>query len=398
LLVNFDLPWNPMLLEQRIGRIDRIGQAHERITVCNFVYQNSVEEIVYIRLVRRFQDAVSVTGALQFSLLPIEEKDFQDYAKTRGEEGKIDWDTLLQRAEVHRQRMDERRRLTEFAAEQQKTAYEMLEREAAAQPPPVTLDEIWHALRESPTLRSLGCAVETFEYGEALSLCGLLEVAENCLLTASPRLYEHGLPEGDGRVLRFATYGDSAFDAVLDYMLAGEEYVQQAWAERTPLAYLVTETSRIDRFPHKEDRQAVAKVPITVSARAPEPAQAETRGESGRRHQALVAAAAAALARMKLPDRPAPPARHMQRLDDFIRRRPQPLYQLPVALQDQSDFVAYSDQLLWPVTHAGTRLTGDPILFEVCRDMIERAISALSSDRRTNEAIAGHIERTRKAQ
>lgn len=41
-VINYDIPWNPMRLEQRIGRVDRIGQTH---TVCavNFVLENSVE-------------------------------------------------------------------------------------------------------------------------------------------------------------------------------------------------------------------------------------------------------------------------------------------------------------------------------------------------------------------
>lgn len=45
LLVNFDLPWNPMKVEQRIGRIDRIGQRHSTIFVSNLCYLNSAEEI-----------------------------------------------------------------------------------------------------------------------------------------------------------------------------------------------------------------------------------------------------------------------------------------------------------------------------------------------------------------
>ncbi len=41
-VVNYDLPWNPMRIEQRIGRVDRIGQS-KIVRATNFIYENSVE-------------------------------------------------------------------------------------------------------------------------------------------------------------------------------------------------------------------------------------------------------------------------------------------------------------------------------------------------------------------
>lgn len=41
-ILNFDLPWNPMKIEQRIGRVDRIGQAHD-VRAINFVLADTVE-------------------------------------------------------------------------------------------------------------------------------------------------------------------------------------------------------------------------------------------------------------------------------------------------------------------------------------------------------------------
>lgn len=52
-MVNYDLPWNPMVVEQRIGRIDRFGQQSPTVNIYNLVVANSIQEDIYIRLLDR---------------------------------------------------------------------------------------------------------------------------------------------------------------------------------------------------------------------------------------------------------------------------------------------------------------------------------------------------------
>lgn len=52
-LVNYDLPWNPMQVEQRIGRLDRFGQEHERIRIYNFYINETIETRIFQRLYDR---------------------------------------------------------------------------------------------------------------------------------------------------------------------------------------------------------------------------------------------------------------------------------------------------------------------------------------------------------
>lgn len=52
LMINYDLPWNPNRLEQRMGRIHRIGQKFD-VTVANFVAENTVEGRILLRLLTK---------------------------------------------------------------------------------------------------------------------------------------------------------------------------------------------------------------------------------------------------------------------------------------------------------------------------------------------------------
>ncbi len=64
-LVNYDMPWNPMRVEQRIGRIDRLGQRHPVIRIVNLHYEDTVETDVYRALRDRIGLFESVVGPLQ---------------------------------------------------------------------------------------------------------------------------------------------------------------------------------------------------------------------------------------------------------------------------------------------------------------------------------------------
>lgn len=52
-IFNYDLPWNPMRVEQRIGRLDRYGQRHEKILIYNFSMIGTIDDEILNRLYGR---------------------------------------------------------------------------------------------------------------------------------------------------------------------------------------------------------------------------------------------------------------------------------------------------------------------------------------------------------
>ncbi|MBX5496661.1 MAG: DEAD/DEAH box helicase family protein [Bryobacteraceae bacterium] len=83
-LVNYDLPWNPMRVEQRIGRIDRLGQLRPKVRILNFAYKDTVEADVFFAVGERIQLFQGIVGRLQpiLSKLP---KRFEEVTLTSRE-------------------------------------------------------------------------------------------------------------------------------------------------------------------------------------------------------------------------------------------------------------------------------------------------------------------------
>lgn len=63
-LINIDLPWNPTRLEQRKGRIQRIGQINDEVHIYNMRYKDSVEDRVHSLLSERLQNIYEIFGQL----------------------------------------------------------------------------------------------------------------------------------------------------------------------------------------------------------------------------------------------------------------------------------------------------------------------------------------------
>ncbi len=62
-IVNYDLPWNPMRVEQRIGRIDRVGQKSETVAIVNLITPGTVDADIYERCLVRIGVFNSALGA-----------------------------------------------------------------------------------------------------------------------------------------------------------------------------------------------------------------------------------------------------------------------------------------------------------------------------------------------
>ena len=60
-IVNYDLPWNPMAIEQRIGRVDRIGQKHI-VKAFNMLTSNSIDAKVYGIIVEKLDTILNELG------------------------------------------------------------------------------------------------------------------------------------------------------------------------------------------------------------------------------------------------------------------------------------------------------------------------------------------------
>ena len=90
-IVNYDLPWNPMKVEQRIGRIDRRGQESESVTIVNLITPGTVDADIYERCLLRIGVFESALGGNEEILgeITTELRDIAENYKLTREERRI---------------------------------------------------------------------------------------------------------------------------------------------------------------------------------------------------------------------------------------------------------------------------------------------------------------------
>ena len=93
-LVNYDLPWNPMRVEQRIGRLDRLGQESAKVAIWNLLHADTIDDRIYERLFVRLGIFERTLGGLEAVLgAPIREltRDlFSNHLTPSEEQARID--------------------------------------------------------------------------------------------------------------------------------------------------------------------------------------------------------------------------------------------------------------------------------------------------------------------
>ena len=139
LLVNYDLPWNPMRVEQRIGRVDRIGQ-EQAISIFNLWVKGTIEARVLDVLENRIRLFEETVGGLD-AILGETESDIQKIMRRAGEERERALEDFGNNLEGQvRDARDAERRLGDFIMDTKSYQKELAER-IAGQPSPVNNDD-----------------------------------------------------------------------------------------------------------------------------------------------------------------------------------------------------------------------------------------------------------------
>ena len=197
-LVNYDMPWNFMRVEQRIGRIDRIG-GRPRIYVSNYFYKDTVEEAIYHGISEDFDWFTDIVGPAQAVLGQVE--DFIENAAMAASDE--------DRAAAAEQAAADLRAGVEAAQERPLTLETMATEfdEEVIPPPPLTLGDVQRLLTTAPAV------ADRFRQHETVAGAWWLTLRDRCV----PVTFDRDVAEELGFPL--LTYFTPEFDELLEDFL-----------------------------------------------------------------------------------------------------------------------------------------------------------------------------------
>ena len=230
-LVNYDLPWNPMKVEQRIGRVDRIGQDHA-VSICNLWVKDTIEERVLDVLERRIRVFEETVGGLD-PILGDTETDIRKIMRLAGEGRDRALEQFGRQLEDQvRRARDAEKKLGDFIMDTKSYRRELAER-IAGQPPPIKsydLDVfISQLLSDARTyIRRTGATYELTFHDEILD-----DHRELFAAGAKRRAVFRADRRPDSEDVEFMAFGHPIVDRLVERVL-GEEYEGVTGTRRIP--------------------------------------------------------------------------------------------------------------------------------------------------------------------
>ncbi len=230
-LVNYDLPWNPMKVEQRIGRVDRIGQ-DQTVSIFNLWVKDTVEERVLDVLEKRIRVFEETVGGLD-PILGDSESDIRKIMRIAGERRTEALEEFGRQLEEQvRQARDAEAKLGDFIMDTKSYRRELAER-IAGQPSPIKhydLDTfIGQLLADANTyIRRTGAAYDLTFHGEILD-----HHKELFAGGATRKAVFRADRRPDSEDVEFMTFGHPIVDGVVERVLA-DEYEGVTGSRRVP--------------------------------------------------------------------------------------------------------------------------------------------------------------------
>lgn len=205
LLFNWDMPWNPMRVEQRIGRLDRIGQKYDEVKVFNYFYDESVEAKIYGRLGERIDLFEVSVGKLQPILARVSGA-IKEAAKAERDQRDATLDAAVDDLISHMEEAEMENLDIETYVDQEVTT------NRHGSDTPVTTAEIEEVFTGSDYVCE-NYALKDREDGLYEMSCD----GEEILVTFDPDTYDTY-----SDTARFLTYGDAVFEEILEDVSAPE--------------------------------------------------------------------------------------------------------------------------------------------------------------------------------
>ena len=242
LLVNYDLPWNPMKVEQRIGRIDRIGQDHP-ISIFNLWVNDTVEARVLEVLEQRIRVFEETVGGLD-PILGDTENDIRRIMRTVSADRDAALDELGRRVEEEMRNAREAGELLgDFIMDTKSYRKEIAERLAGQQSPIDSADferYIGQLLADVRTyIRRDG---DVYDLTFRSEFCDSPDIRH--LFPAGPKMRAVFRPDSrpDAEDVEFMAFGHKVVDAIVDIVLS-EGYEGVTGTRRIPAGGGLTPTT-----------------------------------------------------------------------------------------------------------------------------------------------------------